>query len=160
MKGKLVFLTVLIFSLTLFAQNTNVPQKVKDAFAKLHPKATDVKWDKEGKKEFEANFKEGSAKISVVLNDNGKLMETETVIDIKSLPANVKKFVSENYKGYTISEGAKIVDHKGITTFEAEITKGKEKKDLIFDKDGKSLTKPMKKSEKEEDEKSEKDEED
>ncbi|MBZ0200292.1 MAG: PepSY-like domain-containing protein [Ignavibacteriaceae bacterium] len=157
MKAKFVLLIGLIFSLTAFAQNTEVPKKVKDAFAKLHPKAADVKWDKEGKEEFEASFKEGSVKISVVLNDDGKLMETETVMDIKALPTNVKKYVSENYKGFSLTEAAKIVDNKGITTFEAEITKGKEKKDLIFDKAGKPLTKHVKKSEKEEDEKDEED---
>jgi hypothetical protein len=69
----------------------------------------------------------------------------------------VEPFVMKNYKDYKITEAAKIIDSKGVLTYEAEIIKGKEKKDLLFDKDGKSMVKKMEKSESEEKEDEDKD---
>ena len=64
-------------------------------------------------------------------------MRTETKIENSQLPKGVEKYVSDNYKGFKISEAAKIVKANGETSYEAEVTKGKERKDLIFDANGK-----------------------
>jgi len=157
MKLKMILIVVSIFSFSILAQNVDVPKKVQNEFTKLYPKVTDVKWSKESKKEFEAEFKENGNSISVVINNEGKLLETETKIDIKDLPKAVEPLVTKKYKGYKITEAAKIIDVKGILTFEAEITKGNEKKDLIFDKNGKILVKKMEKSENEETEEDDED---
>jgi hypothetical protein len=150
MKTNLILIVLSIFSFSLFAQNVDVPKKVQDKFMKLYPKTKEVKWSMESKNEFEAEFKEDSKSISVVINTEGELLETETQIDVKDLPNSVVPFVMENYKGYKITEAAMIIDDKGILTFEAEISKSKEKKDLSFDKDGKLIDKKMEKSESEE----------
>jgi hypothetical protein len=157
MKTKLILIVLSIFSLSLFAQNVDVLKKVQEHFTKLYPKTTEVKWSKESKDEFEAEFKENGKTISIVMNSEGELKETETKIDIKDLPNTVEPFVMENYKDYKITEAAKIIDSKGVLTYEAEIIKGKEKKDLLFDKDGKSMVKKMEKSESEEKEDEDKD---
>ena len=136
MKAKYFLIAMLLVSFIAFAQETKVPKAVKDSFVKLYPKITDVKWDKEGKIEFEAGFKENGTDISVVFDEKGNLKETETVIQISELPKSVAPFVEKNYTGFKITEAAKIVDAKGEVTFEAEITKGKVKKDLLFDSKG------------------------
>ena len=115
-------------------------------------KATDVKWDKEGK-ESEASFKLDGKDISIVFDAKGNALETETKIEISQLPKGVEKYVTDNYKGFKISEAAKIIDANGEITFEAEITKDKVKKDLFFDSKGNIDKKDMSnENEEEEDE--------
>jgi len=158
MKTTIVLLVLFTFTLSLTAQETKVPVKVKDAFTKLYPKATELKWGKEGKNEFEAEFKDQGKSISVVMNAEGKLIETETVIPKTDLPKGVAEYVAKKYEGYSITDAAKIVDAKKNITFEAEISKGKVKKDVMFTKEGKPVVKKESKSEK--DEKGEEDEKD
>lgn len=141
MRTKILLLIGLFMSVFAFGQGLKVPAAVQDAFKKLYPNATEIKWDKEGKNEYEANFKNGETKTSIVLDKKGKLTETETVIKISELPEGIAKYVEENYKGFAIIEAARIEDNKGIITFEAEISKDKVKKDVMFDKDGKPLKK-------------------
>ncbi len=141
MKSKLVVFILFAFVVSISAQEVNVPVKVKDAFAKMHPTAKDVKWGKEGKKEFEAEFKENGIATSLVFNREGKLLETETVIKVTELPKGAAEYVAKTHSGYTISEAAKIVNAKKMITYEAEVTKGKEKKDLFFTVDGKPIVK-------------------
>jgi hypothetical protein len=153
MKTKYFLIIALLFSFTTFvtfAQKTEVPKVVKDSFSKLYPKVKDVKWDKEGK-EFEASFKVDKKDKSVLFDGEGNVLETETAIELSQLPSGIDKYVAENYKGYKISGAAKIVKAKGETTYEAEVTKGKERKDLIFDANGKPEKKDVNK-EKEENE--------
>lgn len=136
MKAKIFLIVLLLVSFTVFAQETKVPKIVKDSFTKLYPKVTDVKWDKEGKTEFEAGFKENGKDVSVVFDEKGNLIETETAIQINELPKSAASFLEKNYTGFKISEAAKIISAKGEVTFEAEITKDKVKKDLLFDSKG------------------------
>jgi hypothetical protein len=157
MKSNLILIIISIFSFSIFAQYVEVPKRVQDEFMKLYPKTTEVKWSKESQDEFEAEFKDNGETVSVVLNTEGELIETETKIDIKDLPKSVEPFVMENYKDYEITEAAKIIDGKGVLTYEAEISNCKEKKDLLFDKDGKSIVKKMEKSESKEKEDEDKD---
>lgn len=153
MKAKYFLIAVLLVSFTAFAQQGKATKEVQNSFTKLYPKATDVKWDKEGKG-YEASFKNDGKHISVVFDAMGNALETETVIETSMLPKDTGKYISTNYNGYKITEAAKIVDAKGIVTYEAEITKGKVKKDVLFDSDGK----PLKKESKESDEEKEDDE--
>lgn len=150
-QSKIVILIVLLFSFSLFAQEVKVPKNVKTAFDKLYPNAKDVKWEEEGEEEYEASFIDGTTHISIVIDDEGEVEETETVISLDKLPKSIHEFVEKNYSEYKITEAAKILDDKGVITFEAEITKGKEKKDLMFDANGKSLKKESKDSDEDED---------
>lgn len=153
MKAKYFLIAILFVSFTVFAQETKIPKAVKDSFSKLYPKVTDVKWDKEGKAEYEAGFKENGKDVSVVFDEKGNPKETETAIEISELPKSVAPFVEKNYAGFKISEATKIVDAKGEITYEAEITKGKVKKDLLFEANGKPEKKDVnKENEKEDDE--------
>ena len=44
--------------MTIFAQHVDVPQKVQNEFSTLYPYRKEVKWSKESKTEFEAEFLE------------------------------------------------------------------------------------------------------
>ncbi len=151
MKAKYFLIALTIFSFTAFAQQVNVPKSAKDTFSKLYPEATEVKWDKENQ-DYEASFKLNGKDMSVIFDKDGKVLETETAIEISQLPKGIDKYVMDYYKGYKITGAAKIVKANGEELFEAEITKGKEKKDLFFDKNGKPEKKDLNKENEEENE--------
>lgn len=151
MKAKNFFIVFLLVSLTAFAQQINVPTKTKDSFSKLYPKAADVKWDKE-KNNYEASFKQDGKDMSVIFDKDGKVLETETAIEVSKLPKEVEKYVVEKYNGYKITEAEKIVKANGEKLFEVEVTKGKNTKDLLFDSNGKPEKKDINKMREEDNE--------
>lgn len=140
MKNLIVVLLVVFAAVTVSAQikkEVKVTEKAKACFAKLYPNVKEVKWGKEGKTEFEAEFKDNGKTISVVIDAEGNLRETETDIAKSDLPKGIEEYVAKFHDGWRITEAAEIVDAKGNVTFEAQISKGKIKKDLLFDKSGK-----------------------
>ena len=112
----------------------SIPGAAKTAFTKLHPQATVVKWDKEDGG-YEASFKENGKTMSVVMDGQGKLKETETDIAVSELPASVRDYVARQMPGKKIKEAAIIVDASGTKKYEAEVGG----KDLMFDMAGKPL---------------------
>ncbi|MCX6150589.1 MAG: hypothetical protein NTX22_08715 [Ignavibacteriales bacterium] len=160
MKTRIVLLVLFAFTISITAQEINVPVKVKDAFNKLYPNVTVIKWVKEGKTEFEAEFKLNGTAVSVVMDAEGGLQETETDITKSELPKGVEKFVAKHHKGWSITGSAKIVDAKDNITFETQISKGKSHKELMFTNDGKLVKKNESKSEKDEGNEKEEDEKD
>jgi len=56
-----------------------VPQAVKDAFAKKYPQATDVEWIKEGSSKviYEAEFKSEGKEITAEFSESGEFLEEE-----------------------------------------------------------------------------------
>lgn len=132
---------ILLFSYSVSAQQksgTNPPEKAVKAFQTAHPKAQDVSWDKEGMN-YEASYKENNNNFSVVIDKEGKILETESEINISELPSGVVRYINDNYKGSTLTGAAKIVDYKGNVKYEAEMNNGKTKKDIMFDKEGKPI---------------------
>ncbi|MBB1193374.1 hypothetical protein DNC80_06780 [Flavobacterium sp. SOK18b] len=139
MKKSIVVITLIMVSLVSFAQKKkeqNVPQVVKNALLQKFPKAKEVKWDKEGKN-FEASFDLNNVDNSVLLSQDGKIVETEIEIKVSQLPKNALQYLKDNYKNQKVKEAAKIVTEKGTVIYEAEI-KGK---DLLFDENGNFITK-------------------
>ncbi len=139
---------ILSLGALVFLLNTATAQKVKEAEV---PKAVmesfnnsfkDVKaekWEKEKNGNFEAEFDFNKEEMSASYSADGKLMETETEIKVSALPATVSDYIAKNYPGQKIKEASKIMDDKGTLSYEAEIKKGKEDLDLIFDQSGNFL---------------------
>lgn len=134
MKKTLITGTLLLFALAASAQKMNeksIPTKVQDALHKQYPTAKEITWEKEGSK-YEGAFELNETEMSVLLDANGKILETEVEIGIQHLPKKATDYLALNYKGQKIKEAAKITDASGIVSYEAEI-KGK---DLLFDANG------------------------
>lgn len=131
----LTFLTLFI-GLSAISQkisSSKVPVAVNTAFQKQYPNAV-VKWEKE-KGNYEAGFKEGNHKVSVVYDAQGKLLETETDISQNELPPNALQYLKTNHAGKKITEAAKITKADGTVLYEAEVGGA----DMIFDAKGKFL---------------------
>lgn len=105
-----------------------VPAAVTAAFTKAYPNAKEVGWEKEKSGDYEVGFEQGKEEMSVVYNNQGQMLEIETEMSVKDLPAAVQTAL----KGKKIKEAAKIVKD-GKTYYEAEVGG----KDLMFTADGK-----------------------
>jgi hypothetical protein len=134
MKKTILLLAVAFLAFTANAQKmkeAEVPALVKASFTKQYPGVTVNKWEKE-KGMIEANFTQNNHEMSVLINGNGTIMETETEMKPTELMPSITKYCAEKYAGKSIKEASKIVDSKGVTTYEAEVNG----MDVIFDAKG------------------------
>ena len=130
-------MVLMLFATLSFAQKMqkkNVPASVKSSFQKKYSAVKEVNWDKEGEM-YEASFDLNKTDNSVLLDAQGNILETEVEIELNQLPQGILDYVKTHYAGKQAKEGAKIIDAKGIVTYEVEI-KGV---DLIFDNNGKFI---------------------
>jgi hypothetical protein len=122
-------------------KEADVPAAVKESFKKEFPNAKAKEWEKE-KTNYEVEFDLNKTETSATFNASGKLMETEQEIAVSALPKAVAEYVTKNHADYKISEASKITEAgTGKVSYEAEIKKGKEEWDLIFDDKGNFLKK-------------------
>ena len=123
----------------------DVPGPVKAGFEKNFA-TKDVKWDKE-RDNYEASFKQKGNEMSVVLDASGNTVETEVEIEKSELPPAVLEVIKKDFAGYKIEEAAKITANN-VVSYEAEVEKGEESFELIFDPQGKILKKEEEKEDK------------
>jgi putative PepSY-like beta-lactamase-inhibitor len=114
-------------------KDSQVPAATKIAFQKQYPN-TKASWDKEDAN-YEVNFKKGGKEMSAIIQENGTIVETETMISLNDLPAPVSDYMNKHYKGSKVKDAAKIVKANGKVNYEAEIAH----KDIVFDGNGKFL---------------------
>ncbi len=116
-------------------KEAEVPANVKAGFEKKYPGSKVEKWEKEGS-DYEAEFDLNKVESSAVFDANGTFKELEQEIKTSELPKQVTEYCSKNYAGYKLSEAAKITDASGKVMYEAEMSKGKEHFDALFDQNG------------------------
>ncbi|MFM9986694.1 MAG: hypothetical protein ACKVOK_15755 [Flavobacteriales bacterium] len=114
--------------------STDVPTAAKDAFSKSHPGIENVDWNKDGSN-YLAKYEIGKYDMSSCYDSTGKLLESKEEISESSLPEAALNYVNANCKADDIKESTKVVDAKGIVTYEVKV-KGKH---LVFDAYGKLL---------------------
>lgn len=108
-----------------------VPAIVKSALLQKYPSANRIKWEKE-RANYEVGFEINKTEYSLLIDISGNILETETDIKVGDLPSKERDFILRNFPGQKLKEAARIVDNKGIVTYEAEL----EGKDYIFDSTG------------------------
>lgn len=112
-----------------------VPAAVKAKIKELYPTVKELDWSMEnGNYEAEIEQK-GSADMSVLLDPQGTVLETETDIKVSELPAAVRTYVAQKLGNQSIKEAAKIVKADKTVEYEAEVGK----KDYLFDANGNFL---------------------
>lgn len=140
MKTTIITVAVILLSInTISAQKVKeaeVPKAVITSFQTHFKGAKADAWDKEKNGEFEAEFKMNKVEMSANSSADGKLMETEEEIATATLPKSAIDYITKNYAGIKIEEAAKITDSTGKLTYEAEVKKGKEEIELLFDAAG------------------------
>lgn len=133
MKKIILVLSIVFTSIIVNAQQA--PKAVKENFAKKFPTAKSVKWEKENDKEYEASFTVDGTKHSANFTNDGTWVETESEIKIANLPQAVTAAISSKYAGYKVVDASKI-ETATTVKYEADIKKGKIKKEVLFAEDG------------------------
>ena len=137
---KLLFLFISILLLAACNQTAKpreVPTNISQAFVKLHPNATILKWNDEPPI-WETKYKDGEEKGAVSFNDKAEVVETELVITESQLPnaTTIPDYIKAHYPNEKIQGCEKITKQNGTIIYEIQIT-GKE---IVFDAEGKYLS--------------------
>lgn len=137
MKKLFLIAIILFISLSsIYSQKVKVPSAVKDTFNILFPNADNVKWGKESSSEYEAEFKLNDIEMSANFSSDGSWVETETQIDILSLPQPVVDAINRDYSNATISSAFRIDKADKSVWYESDIKVGKKKKEVTYDASG------------------------
>lgn len=137
MKKTILLLAIGFTAITANAQKmkeADVPASVKITFTKTYPSTKVKQWEKENGN-YEAAFAYNKKEMSVLIDPSGNITETETEIAVSELSKTIADYCAMNYAGKKIKEASKIVDTKGVVTYEAEI----DKMDVLFDANGKFI---------------------
>ncbi len=116
-------------------KEADVPAKVKEAFAKKYAGSKAKEWEKE-KADYEVEFDLNKVESSAVFTADGTFKEVEQEIKLAELPKAASEYCAKNYTGWKLAEAEKITDAAGKVQFEAEMEKGKEHFDAMFDDKG------------------------
>ena len=135
----LVIAATAFISLSVSAQK-NVPSSVKTAFSQKFTKATDVKWGKEGKTEWEAEFKLDGKSYSANFDTKGNWAETEYSITTSEIPVAVKTTINKDYAAYKI-KGTDISETPKGKVYEITFIRGTKSMEVVFDENAKVLKK-------------------
>ncbi|MGV9004566.1 PepSY-like domain-containing protein [Flavobacterium sp.] len=130
-----VVLAMTIGWTTNYAQ-TKAPKAVVTAFETKFPKASNVTWDKENSREYEAAFEWNGTKHSANFNTTGKWLETENATSFEALPLKVQNAFKADHKSEKIKEVAKIETSNGDTFYEIEVNKSLGSVDYLYTADG------------------------
>ena len=133
-KSILPFLYLLLLSAITFAGTP--PAEVQKAFEQKFAEATHIKWEKENKKEWEAEFVLGGTKVSANFLNDGSWVETETEISVSDLPVKVAASIKQKFTDCEVVSAFKIENVTHQTTYEADIKTGKSKKEVVLSEDG------------------------
>ncbi|MGD0340863.1 MAG: PepSY-like domain-containing protein [Bacteroidales bacterium] len=136
MKAFLLILVTVLSINCAYSQKikeSEVPAPVTAKFQLLHPDIKDVNWLKHKKGSYEAEFTQNKSEFGVSIDSLGNLKETEMEMRVSELSKEIHEYVAKNYPDYRITEASQITYAEGKPMYEAEITKGKDKFDLLFD---------------------------
>ncbi len=137
MKKTILLLATGFIAITANAQKVkeaDVPAEVKSTFTKQYPNVKAKGWEKENGN-YEVEFDKDKSEMTLVIDPRGNIVATETEIKVSELSKTIADYCAKNYAGKKIKEASKIVDAKGVITYEAEI----DKKDVLFDANGKFI---------------------
>ena len=114
-----------------------LPAVVKAAFEQSHPKATMDHWaaeKKDGQPVFEIESHEGQLKRDLLYAADGRLIESEEMIDVTSLPDAVRQAITKAYPKATMQKAERVVRGQ-VTEYEVAL-KGAKVKEMVLRADG------------------------
>ncbi len=139
---KKIFCSFLFSAAVLFsnAQIRKIPSDVTDAFATRYPHATHVEW-KDKLQYFEASFELNESNLTADFSSNGDWQKSEREIEQDDLPDEVKDgFDKSKYTDWQTNGFYEIQELGKPLQYRINVQKsGIQKKNLIFDVDGKLL---------------------
>ena len=101
-------------------EETQVPQAVREAFAKKFPGAEAKEWEIEA--EYEVEFEKDGKEIEVSFYPNGTIAQIEYSIDPNELPDAVKAAVKINHPNCEIEEAERVEKGDGTILYEVSLS--------------------------------------
>ena len=122
--------------MTAFSQG-NPSEVVKQAFNQKFPGAKEMDWEviEQG---WEVSFKLKDKEMSAEFNLVGEWLKTETELKKKDIPDAVKNTLRGKFPGYKVEKAEREVT-PDRHTYEIDLKKGKEEKEVTLDYKGKVL---------------------
>ncbi len=103
MKKMILALAILVSSVSAFASEVNVNEKVKNAFKTEFTNASEVAWS-QGDNYYKATFNYNGTYLFAFYNEEGELLALSRYISPTTLPFILQKELKKNYKGYWVSD--------------------------------------------------------
>lgn len=125
-----IFISLASTGLSQELKSTAVPAAVKINFDKENP-GVPATWKMENGL-YEASYKVAGRTFSFLYDPSGLLNRRESQIGTSDLPASVRAYVAEHYKGQMIREARRIIHADGTIDYEVEVAAG----DFLFDANG------------------------
>jgi hypothetical protein len=124
-------------------KKSQVPAPVLDAVARKYPHARQVGFSREAEESkvtFEVQVVEGTRHIDIDVSPEGKILAEEETIPRDDLPAAVRKALAESarYRDWTVQQVERVVtgEHESEPSFELQMAHGRQKSEIVFDKEG------------------------
>jgi len=140
---KIVALCLLLFfGGTAIAQENSeesIPVPVLETFTGLYPLVEAVSW-KFDDSNYTASFKQDGKAMSLVVDEDGYVMEVKNEIRLFELPPDVNHFMTREYSGWRIYKATHI-DSNGTSYYETVVEREKESMVLVFNRHGGLLMK-------------------
>jgi hypothetical protein len=146
MKKYFIFMTIIAFT-CLYSQELmekNVPAKIKKLVMEKYKNAKGLKWEKE-ENNYEVSFDFNEQKHSLLINNDGKILEIEKEIDEDQLSESIKSYLDDNYDSYVISK-INHIEKLGKIFYEIEVSIDDKNYELLFSDKGKLIEKKAKDS--------------
>jgi hypothetical protein len=112
MKKIILTLAIAIGSLTSFAREAEVTQKVLDAFNSEFNQATEVSWTV-AKDYYKATFMYNDRYVFAYYTENGELLAMTRYISSEDLPLSLITSLKKNYGDYWISDLFEMAKNEG-----------------------------------------------
>jgi hypothetical protein len=135
-------LLILSFAITsIFAFAATPPSIVEKAFLKMYPNAYKINWEQENLKLWTAEFMLDERNCSANFSNYGTWFGTETIISMNDLPLPVADAIQVRYGSWIVRDVYKTETTKQGLLYEADLKKGKRKKEVAFKEDGTLIVK-------------------
>ena len=134
MKRNILVAAILFIAFGAIA--TAQPIAVQIAFKQKFTKVAQVNWSNENATVWQADFKIDQTKYSVVFTPQGAWLETIKMIKLNELPTNVRNSIFTKFPYWEIKEMNKTEKVKGEISYEVNLKKGRERKNIAYKEDG------------------------
>jgi hypothetical protein len=100
-------LAFLLFAITVSAQNSELPAKIKDSLKKKFPSAIDLNWaENDGK--YEIEFYLGPDMYTAVYDESANLLETAVIISDDQIPENLLSEIAKKHPDAGLAYAEKV----------------------------------------------------
>ena len=143
---RIIFLTLTALPLFLFSpqdvhaqrlHREDVPAALDEAFTILHSDLKLLYWEKVGEN-YKAYSKDGKNRGSLLFDADANLLETQTDIELSTLPKEVTAAAEKQVQGFKIRSAGKITNSKNKTQYEV---RSDDNVTMVFDSAGKFIRK-------------------